>query len=306
MYQSLLVEDLLVAAFAGSGPSPVRAPLIPAVARMVAALEALTHPDGRIALFNDAAFGTALAPPAIRGWAAAAGVPVPGRAGDLPSAGYFRLGNEGELTLFDAGPLGPDHLPAHAHCDALSFEWSLDGERIVTDTGVDRYEAGPERDFQRSTAAHSTLQVGTREQGEPFGSFRMGRRPDVQGRRTAAGTVEGRHDGFGEAGVHRREIRMEAPGRLSWTDSVAGWRETPVTVRTAFAAGCDAAVSGTTARIRTPSGRVVRLETPSDGALRIDDGTACERFGVSGPRPVLTWTGVGGRGREHPFRLTRP
>lgn len=41
----------------------------------------------------------------------------------------------------------------------LSFEWYLDGEPVVVDTGVYEYEPGPMRHYVRSTAAHNTVHI---------------------------------------------------------------------------------------------------------------------------------------------------
>jgi uncharacterized heparinase superfamily protein len=90
--------------------------------------------------------------------------------------------------VFDAGPLGPDYQPGHGHCDILSYELSLHGQRVVVDTGVSTYEPGPQRHYERSTAAHNTLRIDGDEQAEIWGAFRVGRRPDVG--RLASGEIE--------------------------------------------------------------------------------------------------------------------
>jgi hypothetical protein len=81
--------------------------------------------------------------------------------------------------IFDCGPLGPDYQPGHGHCDVLSYELSLHGQRVVVDTGVSTYEACAERHYERSTAAHNTLRIDGEEQAEIWASFRVGRRPRV-------------------------------------------------------------------------------------------------------------------------------
>src|SRR5262249_44158533 len=153
--------------------------------------------------------------------------------------------------------------PAHAHCDALSFELCADGRRLVVDTGVDRYEAGPERDFQRSTAAHSTLQVRDLEQGEPFGSFRMGRRPRVRGSRVDERRTSGEHDGFGRAGRHRRRVEWLGRRGVSWADRLEGALGTPVAVRLGLAPEARASVDGTDATVVLPGVARYRFTSPA-------------------------------------------
>jgi len=46
---------------------------------------------------------------------------------------------------------------------------------VVTDTGTSIYDAGPERQYLRSTAAHNTVQLDGEELLEAWGSFRTGR-----------------------------------------------------------------------------------------------------------------------------------
>ncbi len=306
MYHALALEDLLLCACSGSARGELVDDLSARAGRMLAALRAVSHPDGELALFNDSALGIASPPAALFALAEGSGVRAgePG-ARDLPAAGYFRFEEADTVLLFDAGALGPDHLPAHAHCDALSFELSVDGRRIVTDTGVDRYEAGPERDFERSTAAHSTLQVGDLEQGEPFGSFRMGRRPRVRGRRIDPRTASGEHDGFGTARMHRRRIEWEGERGLTWIDRLDGPGGAPVVVRLGLAPSVRASVSAGAAVLDLPGAARLRLSAPGGGSLAVEAGVYCERFGSSVPRPVVSWKGTAGNGAELRFRLER-
>ena len=119
----------------------------------------------------------------------------------LADTGYaiIRDIHSGSCLVFDAGPLGPDHQPGHGHCDILSYELSLDGQRVVVDTGVSTYERGPERHYERSTAAHNTLRIDSEEQAEIWRGFRVGRRPRVG--RLSVGEVEGIRFARGEYAV---------------------------------------------------------------------------------------------------------
>jgi uncharacterized heparinase superfamily protein len=272
--------------------------------KAIAAQRVVLHPDGEIALFNDSAFGIAPRCDLLRRLAQRLGVPGDhATPTDLVNAGYFTLAAGGQRVVFDAGALGPDHLPAHAHCDALSFEWSVGTVRVVTDTGVDRYEAGPEREFQRSVRAHATLEVDGRDQGEPFGSFRMGRRPVVSGERVDDHTVRGSHDGFGSAGLHRRMIALRPGSGPSWTDRLDGPAEQAVTVRIGLSPETHASVVEGRASIEAGSAGRWRWSTPPGGAVSIEVGTYCPQFGKNVPRNVLTWRGVAGRSRDLGFGL---
>lgn len=126
--------------------------------------------------------------------------------------GVFRS-RPGNYLVFDFGQPCPDHLPAHAHADLLSFELFLGGEPVIVDSGVYAYEEGPWRDHFRSTRAHNTVEIEGRNQSEVWASFRVGRRarPTVSGwednqRYTFA---QASHDGYKKLPgkvVHRRTI----------------------------------------------------------------------------------------------------
>ncbi len=67
--------------------------------------------------------------------------------------------------------------PGHGHCDALSYELSLAGQRMIVDSGVEHYHEDPDwRAFYRSTRAHNTIVVDGAEQSEIWGNFRVARR----------------------------------------------------------------------------------------------------------------------------------
>jgi len=159
------------------------------VRAMAEFLRGVLHPDGEIPLFNDAALGGAHAPAKTLAMAESRDTKVIESEPPLtvfPDTGYgvIRSAESRSTLIFDCGPLGPDYQPGHGHCDVLSYELSLQGRRVVVDTGVSTYEPCTERRYERSTAAHNTLRIDGEEQAEIWASFRVGRRPRV-------GRVEG-------------------------------------------------------------------------------------------------------------------
>jgi hypothetical protein len=158
---------------------------------------ASSRPDGAPWLFNDGGLDVA---PALELDPPGEGVRV------FPETGYVFVRRSGLALAFDCGPVSPPFLPAHAHADALSFQLWLAGDPVVVDSGMPTYEAGAERDFFRSTAAHSTVEVGG-SQFETWGAFRAGPLPDVHlveaGEAGASGRVVTAH------GEHLRRIRLE-------------------------------------------------------------------------------------------------
>lgn len=243
MYHALALEDLLdLVNAAGHWPGQVPAAQLQAwretAGRMLAWLQGMTHPDGQFALFNDAAFGIAPQGSELRAYSARLGVSSPGQSADeqiaspalqrFADSGYLRLEQRDAVALVDVAPVGPDYLPGHAHADTLSFELSVFGQRVVVNGGTSCYGMGPQRQRERGTAAHSTVEVAGENSSEVWGGFRVARRARPLGlvSSTQDGSLEvaGSHDGYQRLPgkpVHRREWRMQA-GRLWVSDRVTG------------------------------------------------------------------------------------
>jgi len=173
MYHSIILEDLL-------DLKNIHAPLEldDYIEKMCYWLSVMTGPDGKIALFNDAADGIALSPNKLKEYSESLGIqtklfetPVL-----LPQSGYARLSN-GDLTLIaDCGEIGPSYQPGHAHADALSFEVWKGNKKVITNSGTCRYYNSPERKYQRSSAAHNTVVIDNKNSSEVWGAHRVARR----------------------------------------------------------------------------------------------------------------------------------
>ncbi len=246
MYQALVLEDLLdlcnLVRALGTGPdlapglasalTDAAAGWAEAASEMAGWLAALCHPDGQIALFNDAAFGVAPGPAELTGYARRLGLPPaapPRRPLDrrIPS-GYLRVALGPALALLDVGEIGPDYLPGHAHADTLSFELSLWGHRVIVDSGTSCYGSGPERLRQRGTAAHNTVEIDGADSSEIWGGFRVARRARPLGLQIDESPHEIRvacsHDGFKRLPgrpVHWREWRVTSHS-LTIRDRIEG------------------------------------------------------------------------------------
>lgn len=234
MYHALILEDVLdLIALSTIAPGTTGLePRLRAVAPpMLRWLVAMTHPDGEIALFNDATTGVAAVPAALHAYAGSLGIVAPEPGGavvDLAASGYTRIERGAAVLLADTGPLGPDHLPAHGHADTLSFELSIAGRRVIVDTGVSEYGSSPERLRQRGTAAHNTVVVDDVDSSEVWGGFRVARRARIHDRRVEIGdgqvTVSGSHDGYRRLSgrvIHHRRWQIE-DGAISIHDELRG------------------------------------------------------------------------------------
>lgn len=152
------------------------------VSRMRHWLAAMSHPDGQISFFNDAAFGIAPETSDLARFAEELDLainPLTDGLTYLPDSGYVRMERDQAVLIADIAKIGPDYLPGHAHADTLSFELSLFGQRVFVNSGTSEYGIGPERLRQRSTAAHNTVVVQDRNSSEVWSGFRVARRAHV-------------------------------------------------------------------------------------------------------------------------------
>ena len=99
----------------------------------------------------------------------------------MADTGLVRAVAGGWHLLADIGPPCPPSLPGHAHADTFGCLVHVDGVPLLVDTGTSTYEPGPVRRYERSTAAHSTLQVDGADSTEVWGVFRAARRARVRG-----------------------------------------------------------------------------------------------------------------------------
>ena len=293
MYHALLLENVLdlvnVAGATSRAASPAFEPVLrETAARMLGALEVLTHPDGAIALVSDSALGIAPPPSALRDYARALGVePLPTRRpGVLDAGGYVRL-DAGPFSLLAsvAGP-SPRHQPGHAHCDALSFELCLGGARVVSDTGVYEYVPGARRDASRATRSHATLEVDGHDQAELWAAHRVGGRPRVSLLEVVPGrAAEAECRGWATPQVRHRR-RFEVRDReVVLRDTVEG-PDAALRLSLPLAPEVACRLDGGRASLRLPDGAPLRVELPA-ARWRCERTPCFPSFGVERERTTL-------------------
>ncbi len=147
MYHAIVLEDLLdLLQLARVYPGLFAEDDVTAwretVQRMHRWLRVMTHPDGGIAFFNDAALDIAPTLAALTEYASALGVACDqaplADIEALADSGYVRLQTGPAVLIADVGEIGPDYLPGHAHADTLSFELSLQGRRVLVNRARQR------------------------------------------------------------------------------------------------------------------------------------------------------------------------
>lgn len=193
MYHAIFLEDLLdLINLSYKFPGKIDLKLIEhwriVAKKMLDWLRAMSHPDGKIAFFNDAAFGVAPLLADLEAYAyhleinSESQEKFGGQENGLininhfKDSGYIRITSSNAVALLDVAPIGPDYLPGHAHADTLSFEMSIFGQRVIVNGGTSRYGLGTDRLRERQTLSHSTVEVNGQSSSEVWGGFRVARR----------------------------------------------------------------------------------------------------------------------------------
>ena len=309
MYHAIVLEDLLdlinlARRYPGVMAEEFVDGLQAAAIKMLRWAGVMTHPDGGIAFFNDAALGVAASfidltrygqrlglAPGTNGWESSSGLTR------LAESGYIRIQRGNTVLIFDAAPVGPDYLPGHAHADTLSFELSHGVQRVICNSGTSRYGRGAMRQWERSTAAHNTVAIDGRDSSEVWDGFRVARRayPRQLNCSEAADTmrVSCAHDGYARLSGkpwHRRTIEIAAD-RVQWRDEIGGAGEHRAVGRIPLHPDVVARRHGAAGwRLVLPMG--VDLELAVDGqgvTLNEEMGWFSPEFGLTLERKVLVW-----------------
>ncbi len=148
-------------------------------------LSLMCHPDNDISFFNDSTFSIAPKLKNIKEYAIKLDIRKisidRGSIISMPDSGYSRINLSGKdsVLLINHSEIKPSYQPGHAHADTLSFELSLLGQRVFVNTGISQYGVSAERNRQRSTLSHNTLNIDNKDSSEVWNGFRVARRAKV-------------------------------------------------------------------------------------------------------------------------------
>jgi hypothetical protein len=205
---------------------------------------AMITPAGHYPHFNDSTDGIAPDWSVVKDYAAALGLQAkaPAEAGE--SSGYRHWSYNGLDLWIDAGAIGPDYIPGHAHADNLNFALHLNGEPILIDPAISTYEKNARRAWERSTIAHNTVTVnGDQNSSDTWGGFRVGKRARTTIKTDDEFRLTASHDGFSRT-VHTRHFGLNKKDeRLSIVDVLSGSEESGI-ARLHFAPGQSAEIKG--------------------------------------------------------------
>ncbi len=170
----------------------------------------------------------------------------------------------------------------------------MDGVPLLVDTGTSTYAPGPVRDYERSTAAHNTVEVDGANSTEVWGAFRAARRARVgkvvardDGGVLMAGAAHDGYRGLPGRPVHHRQWVLSGT-ELRVEDLVSGTGEHSVTVRWHLAPGSALRLGDGEAAVHTPGGDFrVGVTASHPVALAAEHAPLATGFGRTVDAPVL-------------------
>jgi hypothetical protein len=175
MYHKIILEDLIKIAY-WLKDDEVYKQLITYIQKMIDVTYSFEKNFGKTPAFNDSADGVSKDYKCLLEVCKKYFELTPESNTSLIKSGFYIIEDQNKKLIFDTGDICPTYLPAHGHCDALSFELSNNGSPLIVNSGTYRYESGEWRDFFRSTKAHNTVTVSSKEQSQFWGSFRVAKR----------------------------------------------------------------------------------------------------------------------------------
>jgi len=300
MYHLLAMEDLLTVRML-TRDEAARQRLDDVLRRMADAAAWLTHPDGRIALFNDAtldgAAETARTLSALEACSVSAAMPRPQGGRHFPDAGMTVWHGPRWTLFFDTGPVGPDEQPGHAHADTLSVECSLDGQRLFIDPGTYHYDDDDYRRFDRSTRSHNTVCVDGQDSSEVWSIFRVGRRArPLHVASVLSGDaieVSGSHDGYDHLPGrprHSRTISTVRHSGLMIVDRIEGGETHTLEGGLLLAPSCQAVAEADGWQVVQDQRRIlIRVQSSAVLRLTTEAATCHPEFGLEEITHRLCW-----------------
>jgi uncharacterized heparinase superfamily protein len=135
------------------------------------------------------------------------------------------------------------------------------GVPLLVDTGTSTYAPGPVRGYERSTAAHNTVEVDGADSTEVWGAFRAARRARVTDLATCTAhggvlTIEAAHDGYRHLPgrpIHRRRWLLTEAG-LRVEEYITGRGRHAIALRWHLVPGAGLRLAGAGAIVTTPAG----------------------------------------------------
>jgi uncharacterized heparinase superfamily protein len=240
MYHAIILEDLLdliniLEAYKTDRNSKLKDLLNQsrkAAVKMLNWANLMRHPDGRLPFFNDTAMDISASFNELVYYAKNLTLDYSGVSKceiiKLENSGFYIWKDGCNKLFFDVGEVGASYQPGHAHADTLSVECSINGTNLIVNSGTSEYAESELRAYQRSTAAHSTVEINGKNSSETWRSFRVARRASIIKRTVSKNNrnviFSASHDGYYRLPgkyIHFRSIECE-PNQIKILDKVSG------------------------------------------------------------------------------------
>jgi uncharacterized heparinase superfamily protein len=187
-------------------------------------------------------------------------------------------------------------LPGHAHADTLSFELAINDQRVIVNSGTSLYGISNERARQRSTSAHSTVEVDNSNSSEVWSGFRVAKRArpfnlicDFNGYPVSKKfRIECSHDGYLQTNKNVTHTRIWELNdkKLNIRDSLIGNSKSIVS-RFYFHPTVDIVLNGSEITASDKGKRLVNLNFNFHESIEIIDSTYHDKFGTSKPNKCV-------------------
>jgi hypothetical protein len=197
---------------------------------MISWLRNITYKNGNIPMVNDSTFNIAPNSKKIFTYAKHLGI----NSQDIPlsDSGYRKINSNNYELFIDVGNIGPSYQPGHAHSDTFNFELIKKNNPIIVDTGISTYEKNYNRQEQRSTHSHNTVKIGSKDQTQVWGGFRVAKRAKITHSIEKPNFIEASHDGYLSDGYKHTRSFLSGEKYLILKDKIN--RSTSNTARAFF------------------------------------------------------------------------
>jgi len=161
---------------------------------MLGWLNTISYENGEIPLLNDSA--NKIAPTSVELFEYASRLNLNLIKKDLNESGYRKIKKENYECIVDIGEVGASYIPGHAHADTFNFELYINNKPFIVDTGISTYNIGKQRDNERSTKSHNTVEINETNSSEVWGGFRVANRARVTDVVENIDYIKAIHDGY--------------------------------------------------------------------------------------------------------------
>ena len=172
---------------------------------MISCLRNITYKNGKIPMVNDATYN--IAPSSQHLFTYAKYLGINSQDISLSDSGYRKINFNNYELFIDVGSVGTSYQPAHAHSDTFNFELIKDGNPVFVDTGISTYEKNAIRQYERATSSHNTVKIGSKDQTQVWGGFRVAKRAKIIHLIEKSNFIEVSHNGYlGDGYKHSRSF----------------------------------------------------------------------------------------------------